>query len=189
MGNGYLVEDNAGGTIAYPCWTEGDMSVAAQATNLLLLQSGLLYPLNPNPGVYKCPDDKTAHLRSYSMQPPMAYYFGGVQADSQQAYGMPGYPPMYKDIDILNSSPSTTLVFLDENPNSINDSMLGLFIAKPQWWDYPASWHSRGCNMDFADGHAEHWRWLDSRTITAVSGTITVSNVDLEKLQADLGYK
>jgi prepilin-type N-terminal cleavage/methylation domain-containing protein/prepilin-type processing-associated H-X9-DG protein len=27
------------------------------------------------------------------------------------------------------------------------------------WWDLPADRHAQGCNLAFADGHAEHWKW------------------------------
>ena len=30
---------------------------------------------------------------------------------------------------------------------------------KRRWWDLPADRHMRGCNLGFADGHVEHWRW------------------------------
>jgi prepilin-type N-terminal cleavage/methylation domain-containing protein/prepilin-type processing-associated H-X9-DG protein len=186
--NGRLVEDMGGSSLIYPCWTQDDMSVATQATNLVQFQTGLLYPLTPNPGIYKCPDDLTAHLRSYSMQPQVGYYFQGVQHDAQGDNGIPGYPPMYKDIDIRHTATSATLVFLDERTDSINDSLLGILITGSSWWDIPANWHSRGENLSFADGHAEHWRWLDSRTLTVVNQSNTPNNPDLIKLQSCLGY-
>jgi hypothetical protein len=44
--------------------------------------------------------------------------------------------------------------------------------------------------MSFADGHVEHWRWMDSRTVAIVaSGTVTPNNPDLQRLQASIGYK
>ncbi len=183
--NGYFVEDNAGNQ-PYPCWAKGDMSNPVEATNLTIFKTGLLVAYAPNAGVYKCPDDQTPHIRSYSMQPQMAYYFYGVKGDSQKDNGMPGYPPMFKEGDVIHTAPSFTFVFIDEASAEINDAMIGLFIAKPQWWDYPASWHSKGCNLSFVDGHAEHWKWKDPGTPAATSGS--AAGIDLTNLQQDLGY-
>jgi prepilin-type processing-associated H-X9-DG protein len=27
------------------------------------------------------------------------------------------------------------------------------------WFDLPANRHSTGCNLSFADGHVERWKW------------------------------
>jgi prepilin-type processing-associated H-X9-DG protein len=65
-------------------------------------------------------------------------------------------------------------VFLDEAENSIDNNALGIYpgaladsataIDPTQgtvgYWNLPASRHSDGCNFSFADGHAEHWKWL-----------------------------
>jgi prepilin-type processing-associated H-X9-DG protein len=164
------------------------MSDASEQTNIDLIKMGLLYPYAPNPGVFKCPDDNTVHVRSYSMQPQLAFYQYGQKLDPQSANGFPGYPPMYLENQMVKISPALTLVFLDENPLSINDSMCGIFIAGNRWWDFPAVWHSRGCNLSFADGHVEHWRWMDARTLTLTSGETTANNSDLQRLQAVIGY-
>src|SRR5438477_2274803 len=54
-------------------WIQGNMSNATDATNTVLLQSGLLYPFNKNTGIYRCPADSRVsggisfRVRSYSM--------------------------------------------------------------------------------------------------------------------------
>jgi prepilin-type N-terminal cleavage/methylation domain-containing protein/prepilin-type processing-associated H-X9-DG protein len=188
--NGLLVIDDTHNIMTnYPCWTQGEMGDPNEETNTSLIKMGLLYQYAPNPGVFKCPDDLTVHVRSYAMQPQLAFYQYGAKVDPQSANGMPGYPPMYSDKEMGKVSAAQTIVFLDENPDSINDTMCGIFIIGDRWWDFPASWHSRGCNLSFADGHAEHWRWADARTLTVVSGSITANNPDLQRLQAAIGYK
>ena len=124
-----------------------------------MLRLGLIYSYHPNAVVYRCPDDQTTHVRSYSMQPQMAFY-----------------PPMYKDNQMGRLSASQSLVFLDDDPTSINDQMIGIFITGNRWWDYPAHWHSLGCNMSFANRHAEHWKWMDGRTLNLASGMTTANN-------------
>ena len=157
-------------------------------TNVALIQMGLLFPYVKGLGVYHCPTDKSASLRSYSMQPQISSYMWGQPADAQKLNGIPGYPPVYKDVRMLKVPPSATFVLADEAPPSINDSFLGMLITGDHWWDVPASWHSHGGNLDFADAHAEHWRWLDSRTWTAVTSQSTPNNPDLKRLQTALGF-
>jgi prepilin-type N-terminal cleavage/methylation domain-containing protein/prepilin-type processing-associated H-X9-DG protein len=185
-GGRLAIDDSHGLGADYPCWVQGTMSDPDESTNVALIKLGQIYPYSPNTAVFRCPDDLTPHVRSYSMQPQLAFYQYG-----QPKYAQPvaGYAPMYKDTEMVNVSPSLTLVLLDENPLSINDCFLGIFITGDSWWDFPASWHSQGCNMSFGDGHVEYWHWKDPRTPTAVNGTVTVNNPDLEKLQASIGYK
>jgi prepilin-type N-terminal cleavage/methylation domain-containing protein/prepilin-type processing-associated H-X9-DG protein len=183
--NGYLViDDTNNGLTNYVCWTQGDIGYAIEATNTDLLKLGLIYKFAANNNIYRCPDDQTTHMRSYSMQPQLAFYQYGIKTDPQPA----GYPPMYRESEMDHLSASQTIVFLDENPLSINDSMCGIVITGNSWWDFPAVWHSQGCNFSFADGHVEHWRWQDSRTLSVVSGSVTPNNPDLERLQASIGW-
>jgi prepilin-type N-terminal cleavage/methylation domain-containing protein/prepilin-type processing-associated H-X9-DG protein len=190
-------DDNAGKLVLnepmgtnYPSWVQGNYgSSPTDGTNIALLQMGLLYPYLRSIGIYRCPADPTVHVRSYSMQSQMAPYFWGSPADPEAMNGMPGYPGMFLETQLKRLSAADTLVFVDEAPDSINDCFLGIFITRATWWDVPASWHSRGCNFDFADGHSEHWKWQDQRTLTAASGTSATGNVDLQRLQASIGYQ
>ena len=175
--------------ISYPSWVQGNVALPTDATNAALIQLGQLYPYLRGIGVYRCPDDQTQHLRSYSMQSQLAPYMFGAPIDAEALNGMPGYPGLFKETQLKRLSTANTIVFVDEAPNSINDGFLGVFITKPTWWDVPASWHSRGCNFSFADGHAEHWRWVDPRTWKALSGDSAANNPDLLRLQASIGYQ
>ncbi len=60
--------------------------------------------------------------------------------------------------------PTSTLVFVDEHPDSIND---GYFIetpSNPQWLDLPAAYHNGAGGVGFADGHVEIHSWVNSST-------------------------
>lgn len=190
-------DDNAGKLVVnetqgtnYPSWVQGNYySSTTDGTNIALLQMGLIYPYLRSIGIYRCPSDPTEHVRSYSMQSQLAPYMWGSPVDPESMNGMPGYPGMFAETQLKRLSPADTLVFADEAPNSINDGFFGVFITRAMWWDVPASWHSRGCNFDFTDGHSEHWKWQDQRTLTAVSGASATGNVDLQRLQASIGYQ
>jgi prepilin-type N-terminal cleavage/methylation domain-containing protein/prepilin-type processing-associated H-X9-DG protein len=186
--NGLLVIDDPltptlGGT-NYPSWVYGDMTQPTDATNVALIQMGLLYGDANNAGIYHCPADQTTHIRSYSMQSQLAFYENGAPAAAD-----PDYPPMYSENQIRETSPASTIVFLDESPATINDGYFAANVTGDTWGDAPAAWHSHGCNLSFADGHAEHWRWMDPRTWTLTEGESTANNPDLQRLQACLGYQ
>lgn len=185
--SGKLVINDSSSFTNYPSWVYGSMLNATEATNGTLIQIGLLYPYVPNLGVYKCPVDKSVALRSYAMQPQVGPYRNGMKYDLQADRGFPGYPAVFTDTAMTKLSPSQTIVFGDEKNSSINDSFLSLYIVGPVWEDVPAAWHSAGCVFSFADGHADYWRWKDSRTVTAEHGSSTPNNPDLQRLQASLG--
>ncbi|MGA2247876.1 MAG: prepilin-type N-terminal cleavage/methylation domain-containing protein [Verrucomicrobiota bacterium] len=181
---GKLVVDDPWGGTNYPSWVYGEMPDANDATNAVLVKMGLLYPLCPNVGIYRCPTDATVHIRSYSMQSQLACYRNGQRYDAQAATGLLGYPPEYVDLQLTRPAASQTLVFLDESSATINDGYFAMEVLGDAWNDIPASWHSRGDNLSFADGHVEHWRWMDPRTLTAVFGATTPNDPDLLRLQA-----
>ncbi len=193
--NGSLVIDDpvTGTTLAgtnYPSWVYGDMESPTDATNTLLIQMSLLYSDVNNVGVYHCPADRPDtdpgnHDRSYSMQPQLALYENGAPAAVDSTY-----PPMYSENQIRKTSPSATIVLLDESPATINDGFFAVDITGTQWaTDLPAYWHASGCNFSFADGHAEHWRWHDPRTSSSNPNAGNPPYPDLERLQSDLGYQ
>ena len=184
--DGKLVINETQGT-SYPSWVQGNVSQLPGMTNIALIQVGLIYPYIRGLGVYHCPADRSVSLLSYSMQPQLGSYMWGQPADTQLMNGFPGYPAVYTERRMIKVPPSLTVVFADESPPSINDGLLGVFAISDRWWDVPASWHSRGCNFSFADGHVEHWRWRDPRTLTAVTDQSTPNNPDLKRLQASIG--
>jgi prepilin-type N-terminal cleavage/methylation domain-containing protein/prepilin-type processing-associated H-X9-DG protein len=189
---GYLVPDDPWGeksTPPKPSWVYGSMSDPAEATNQTLLQAGLLYPYMPNQRVYKCPSDRTPHIRSYSMQPQLGCFYNGIRYDSQASVGHPGFPPSYRDVQLRKPPTSTMLVFLDENQYIINDGFFFIPAEGDLWSDFPGSWHSRGCDLSFGDGHAEYWRWQDPRTVALTSSISTPNNPDMRRLQAVIVQK
>ena len=172
----------------YPSWMQGSMG-SPDATNTALIEMSLLYSYFRNPSIFHCPSDPTSNVRSYSMQPQIASYMWGNQVDQQKGNGIPGYPSVYAENEMKNVVPSATFVVLDESTLTINDCFIGILITGSRWWDVPGSRHSRGCNLSFADGHVEHWRWMDPRTVTAQPNQTTPDNVDLERLQQCMGYQ
>ena len=154
-------------------WVYGDITSAYAAVNPELIKAGLLYPYEKTVAIYKCPADRKQYngrdtVRSMSMNG----WMNPIQSwnNTRTHNGAKGRD-FRKQTDIPN--PSNIFVFIDENPNSIND---GWFICDPtltggakKWIDRPASYHNGAGGLSFADGHAEIKKWRDTAMITATA--------------------
>jgi prepilin-type processing-associated H-X9-DG protein len=133
-------------------------------TNEALITNGLLAPyLGNSVKVFKCPSDISVaengpRLRSVSMN---------------SLVGDPGeltnkFNPQFVQFLRLEEfqNPSQIYVFLDENPDTINDGFFMNRWGDPVhvWGNLPGSWHRGGANLTFADGHAELRRWALAET-------------------------
>ena len=64
--------------------------------------------------------------------------------------------------------PSDLIVFLEENPVSIDNGAAGIrplsVLQGGTWtaWNPPAGRHNLGAAISFADGHVENWVWKGS---------------------------
>jgi prepilin-type N-terminal cleavage/methylation domain-containing protein len=138
-------------------WVLGDVSNPVEATNLAWITHGAIYPYVKSPGVYKCPADKKAvnaipTVRSMSMN---AWLNGDpVWASDCLTF--------LKTSRIVNPPPTKLLVFIDENPDSINDGYWVQDLDHTNVWvDTPASYHVKAGSLSFADGHGEIRKWTD----------------------------
>ncbi len=131
-----------------------------------------------NPGVWKCPADRStvtplsgpfagkavSRVRSISMNA----WFNSTDVDN---FGPPGTRIYKKLVDVTAPGPALTWLFLDEREDSINDGefvvgMFGYPDQSGQWTivDYPASYHNNAGGFSFVDGHSEIKKWKDPRT-------------------------
>ena len=140
-----------------------------------LIQGGQLGYYTPNPGVYKCPADKSSptlpgpvrgkpRVRSFSMNA-----FVGYPKDT--LFTGRGYQCFGKKADFAR--PAGIFVFLDEHPDSINDGFYVFCMnsdptERDTWCDLPASCHRRAAGFSFADGHSEIHRWFCPSTVQPV---------------------
>jgi prepilin-type processing-associated H-X9-DG protein len=98
--------------------------------------------------------------------------------------------------------PSGTFVFIEEHPSSRwESSFVVVPTAKPgmgsgrgmtSWVSTPADRHNQGCNLTFADGHIEYWRWLSPKTgrdtmMSSSAGGRNRDARDLMRLQEVVG--
>lgn len=143
------------------------------------VKGGFLFAYNSSLGIYHCPADRSKlvytngaynseggadgtrpgplRTRSYTM--------------SQSVNGYPDYSPwvlenipMFKKAsDIRDPNPADCLVFIDEHPATLTDSLFGMptdhYDGERNWWSQPSDRHGQGGNLSFADGHVSHWKW------------------------------
>ncbi len=152
-------------------WVLGTVRSLPAATNTVLIEMGLLYSYVNNTKVYRCPADPTVWagtpvVRSMSMSCWM-----GPVIDWNTIKGYSGALALRvfrKQSQII--APANTWVFIDENPNTINE---GSFACDPndstKWPDVPATYHNGAGGLSFADGHAEIKRWRDKNVLSAKS--------------------
>jgi len=146
-------------------WVQGDATVDTETWNI---QNGSLFPYARSTGIYHCPTDRSTvdfhagilRKRSYSM----SYYMNGSERKPERKTRL---------CQIRNTSGA--FVFIDEQEDSIHDGVFFLHVPGDEgeqaeaehyrtfggahWMNMPADRHAQGCNLSFADGHAEHWKW------------------------------
>ncbi len=158
-----------GGALAQ--WVLGAVNTGSAATNTEFLKKGLLYSYVNNVGVYKCPADQKQVLNAPTVRSmSMSCWMNPLKSwnDVMVYSGANRLQEFKKQSQMRSPSPSQCWVFIDENPNSINE---GWFICDPnqpnKWVDIPASYHNAAGGLSFADGHAEIKKWRDPKMINA----------------------
>jgi prepilin-type processing-associated H-X9-DG protein/prepilin-type N-terminal cleavage/methylation domain-containing protein len=162
--------------LAQPSWCLGDARTDVNTTNIT---QGLLYSYDQSVGIYHCPSDVSTivdangnplpqlRVRSYNMNQCMDGYgwMGDPNLNGQPLDQV--IPCFEKESQIVNPSPASAFVFVDENEGTMEDDQFG-FPAQGSpdygsyygyWFDMPANRHLQGANFSFADGHVEHWSW------------------------------
>ena len=130
------------------------------------IQDGSLYPFINDMRVYKCPSQRLAYYRSYSIN---------AKLNGEQGWGR-----RFGQIRF----PSRTFVLVEES--DLRGFLINSFMVQSGVWiDQMAFNHRDGDNFSFADGHAEYWKYTDPRTKT-VTGYFTPQsgNPDLERIAA-----
>ena len=67
-------------------------------------------------------------------------------------------------------NPAGTWVFIDEDDQSINDAGFAVGMERPEWIDWPGTYHNMACGFAFADGHSEIHKWRVESTKVPPTG-------------------
>jgi prepilin-type N-terminal cleavage/methylation domain-containing protein/prepilin-type processing-associated H-X9-DG protein len=175
-------------------WASGweDWSTDSQNTNdVLFLQNPKMAVLAPYYGkaskIFKCPADIylgplqrdvhfPARIRSVSMD---AWMGPGAK------YGDYNWGPTVVHLSDLVSpgpAPSQAWLFVDENPDTLDDGMMyinpALSDTAGEFNNIPAAYHNNGCGFSFADGHSEIHQWFnDGKWIIPISYSAQYYNI------------
>lgn len=160
-------------------WLHGNAFTDATLDNI---RNGALFGYNRSVGIYKCPADRST-VRDQGLIPRSRSVSMSIYMNSITSPRDPNYRnTWHKMSQILQPGPSGAFVFIDEHEKSIQQSTFAVnaigfqLFSTDQWeWiSFPVTRHNNGCTLTFADGHAEVWRWKESRTmeISAKSGWI-----------------
>ena len=137
--------------------------------------------------LYKCKSDSSGLLRSYAISRAMNGKSCNCEHDNIR--------PFYTWSEIQASS--TKMVFVDACVKDGVKWLDGSFCCVERIDAIPPKWfasdtrnitarHGGGCNISFADGHCDYWKYRDPRTVDLANWTIgldeaSVENPDLEQ--------
>jgi len=139
-------------------------------------------------GCFKCPADKSCayglsgapRIRSICMSQAIGYAGDGGQPGGAGGWlpsqfdnwtgqtGTPLYRTYFKESDLGLPSPSKLWLFIDEDPDTINDASFAFQMpngSTTKWIDMPAKLHAGGGGFGFVDGHAEIHAWNNPQAI------------------------
>ncbi len=158
-------------------WCDGSARTDTTYSNI---QNGVLFQYNRSVAIYRCPSDNgkvyvggapsgQLHTRSYSLNQSINGFPG------EYAAALDDLAPCFQKFTQINTpNPVQCFTFIDVHEDSITDSLFGIPIRTDgdygNWDDVPAGRHSQGCNLAFADGHVEHWKWVYPKTVTTDPG-------------------
>ena len=175
--NAGFLTDNPVGCATNPFYLGVQGKTGGNPTVTLI---GSIGPYARAAGVYHCPADNyldpTWHAlraRSCSMNLQVGTGSRGFGADNVN------YVEFIKTSDFGGGlAASDCFVFLDENPQSLNDGWFEYLLDGSKINDRPAVNHGRYSSFSFADGHAEPHEWHDAflsyNTPNTMSGADTI---------------
>jgi prepilin-type processing-associated H-X9-DG protein len=141
---------------------DADASIEYSPSNII---NGALFQYNTSLAIYHCPTDRSTLANSSQLR-------WRTYNLSLSVNGAPEFaPPDFADVPIYQwthagdiQSPASVFFFIDENEETLEDSNFGCPAIGSwddgYWWDMPTDRHLGAANLSFADGHAEHWKWL-----------------------------
>ena len=135
---------------------------------MLAIQRGVLWDYaGKNLDIYRCPTGMQDEVRTYSLPDSFAHNSGIVKSAGADE-GMVVWT--------LNQlrRPSERMIFLDEG--FATGSTWSIYFVQPRWWDPVPVRHAVGTTLSFGDGHAEYWKWEDSRTVEFARAAYALEN-------------
>ena len=164
--NNFVYQVDMGSTNS-PTLGEDDLTwcrgIAPLDTNEISAATSLLFTYNTSTAIYHCPSDHS----TIGGQPDMLRKRSYNVSNSANC-AADNHFRKYSEIKVTTG----LFVFIDTDENDIWDSTFGVMAANTFWGNYwldiPADRHQQGCNLTFADGHADHWKWRAPKEVLAL---------------------
>jgi prepilin-type N-terminal cleavage/methylation domain-containing protein len=141
-----------------PAYGSVDPGVS-DTTNVDCITRGTMYPYTGSTKIYRCPMDRrenggVPYVRNYSMNSWMS---GLPLSDTTRTVYM-------RESDL--PSASKLYVFIDEDPQSVNDAFFVVFMMPGYGMnDIPSRAHRKSYSLCFADGHIEFFKIVNPDTL------------------------
>jgi prepilin-type N-terminal cleavage/methylation domain-containing protein len=187
--NGYGTFDSIGNT---KLWVLGSTHKAFPADQAVFNNPECL--LNPDYAafanyikvrkLYKCPADKSDHIRSYALNS----WLNWQKPEGGGDFFMSShYVNFRKSGELCAAKPSELLLFVDVAPNWLCHSAFGIAMSG-LYYQFPSVQHGPSGVVSFADGHVDLHHWKDDYTFKmAKSPFVTHLNFTFEPY-ADLTW-
>ena len=187
----YYITQAASGSDA-PSWVTGN---AFTDTTSSYIQRGLLFRYLNADAIYRCPADRSTVLDAGKL--PHTRHYGldcYMNATGNSASEWSAAQLIFrKQSSIQDPGPDKAFVFMDNHPG--NTAGGSFSVSQPgspdarRWTHFPGARHQSGANLSFADGHVEHWRWKEAKSLYWEKhkgwggGEVPTGDRDLSRLQ------
>ena len=181
---GKLPENRPGSDISNN-WIQGNLKHTQEATNLVLIQQGKLFPYASQASLYRCPADSSQaygfpRVRSYSMNG----WAGSRYMES--AYPNAKFRTFLRESELTAAGPANIWLIQDEHEASIDDAwfLVTMDDSRP-FANFPATRHAHAYDSSFCDGHVELTRLRDpeSQLFGREYETFSIKNSDWLRLK------
>jgi prepilin-type N-terminal cleavage/methylation domain-containing protein/prepilin-type processing-associated H-X9-DG protein len=164
-------------------WVAGNPKEDLTTENI---ERGTLFPYTRSPLLYRCPQDKSTVLSNNRVQRTRSYSMSAYMNGDAE-----GLDPRVKSrsSEIINPPPTHVFVLIEEHENS---KWIGSFAVLPKdefpgspdvWISTPSDRHRQGCNLAFADGRVEYWKWFAPKKAPLTRGGNSHEPWDIKRLQ------
>lgn len=168
VGPGTSRSNKAFDWVQSPQDAHGSFNTSSLQSHMRGIRRGQLYPLVEDSAVYHCMKDTRASLGKSAYRTYSISRYMGLSVPAKSRKHPPGIYVAVKMGQVVR--PHEKIVIVEEADTRAYN--IGAWVVPLQdsdaygsWIDPVAIWHNDGSNFAFVDGHVEHRRWRDKRTI------------------------
>jgi prepilin-type N-terminal cleavage/methylation domain-containing protein/prepilin-type processing-associated H-X9-DG protein len=181
----------AGSRSDSPSWVTGNAFTDTTSSNI---QRGLLFHHLSSDAVYRCPSDRSTVLNAGKLPRTRHYglstYMNGMGNSATTPAWAVQKLIFRKQSSIHDPDPAKAFVFIDNHRGNTAGGAFGVFQPGDWAWNtFPGARHQNGADLSLADGHVEHWRWKEAKSLYWEKnkqwggGKVPAGDRDLRRLQ------